>query len=370
MTDSRRVSSICLVVFIFVLFLLITPPAWGKNSQVVNSTFSESGLSSLFQSTDFSHAEFVMYDCSTSTQKYLKVRSSYESRYKSVVGNDGVSILGESGEPRLPLDGHELVEVDDPSASLFCNVLRVDMCFDGEEYCGSSFMVSDCLAATAAHCIYDFGGFADSTPFVRSAKNNKGMYQASSKVKYAIVPIEWAESSDCEQDYALLVLKRNPVGTDASSYFSYESITVLQSLGLKINDLGFTALDGDSYVKMYTNASAGWISTQDPKPLGNAFRIELSSNYGMSGGPIYAVVKGEPLVIGMVSHNNGDASSPMNFACRVTERLQVIIAWAQAKGYKNTSAGTSGSTSPSTGGSAYEFLLSRGVAARRFVVVA
>ena len=362
---SRLYVSLLAFAGIFALCFMPGGHAYAMNSSEVREEFSSSEISRLFERVDDEDdSEFVLYDYEAEETSYLKVRSAYRSRYDELVGADGVDPIREK-DPKTEIDGYNLVQVADPSSTPWCNVLYLGIwhndCTIGN---GSAFMVADCVAISAAHVVYGDGHFYSDIGAV-SGYINVGSTSQKSDVKYSIVPTKYVESAgegvidadkNYDQDYAVLVFAQNPKGVDDCTFFDYESISVLDSWGLSINNAGYTRLTAQEDFHLYTNDEWGSISVWDPHPLGNSFRMDLSLVGGMSGGPVFCRGNdGSFVAVGINSYesyktdSNGNVLFPMNFGCRITERLQVLVAWGSAYGFAHIAPEPVNPSSPSTG---------------------
>ncbi len=373
-------SLIAIIVSVTLTLAFLPCSAFASNSNnLARSCFSNTELSRLFEKCSLSECEFVMHDYDSNTDSYLKVRNEYRSTYDELIGDDSVSLFSGSGiQPDVVFDDRPLLRIDDPSDEPWCDLLYLTQYnIVAEEKLsfsyGSAFMISENIAVTAAHCVYDAGKFYDGF-LAQSCYDNMNATYGIAQPSKIIVTRDWIDSAGTEatsnnnfdQDFAILVFDEAPSGTSGIGLFSYESISVAQSLLLAINCAGYLVnYEGDGKVYAYKNMREGSISLIDYPPLDNTFHMDLSAEHGMSGGPVYYTDNGSYTAVGIISyehvsqtdHDDGGLFD-WNFACRITERLQTLIAWAEESGFNNitpsSSGGSgsgSGSASPNTGGS-------------------
>ena len=369
---SAAVIAVLCAICSILLALSAPRSALALNSAEARAEFSDSELSRLFVEVEYpEQSEFVLRDVDAGESKYLAIRSVYRDRYEDLAGDDSVGILGGGLDSRGVIGGHDLEMVADPSSAPWCNVLHLLSHYEtlAKEGLGTAFMVSDHIAVTAAHCVYDQGSFADRL----YAQSGYDSFDATSGIcgaDYVLIPRLWADSagagtddadSNYDQDWAVLIFGSNPPGTDPNAFFSYESISVFDSFAYGVNCAGYSRVPSEgSSTHLYTNDQWGNISIWDPHPLGNSFRVNLSTVPGMSGGPVYCQLgDGSYVAVGINSAELPVGDSYVNYACRITERLQVIVAWAEEYGYVNTedSSGSGGQGgggvhSPAAGGEA------------------
>lgn len=325
--------------------------------------FSGYELSRLFEEVgSVEDCEFIMRDYGTGEDVYLKVRDQYRSRYDGLVGADSVRPLSEGGEepgaegnviPGMPLE-----QVSFPGYGTWSpwrDVLSLQVYFCDDElrscsrYLGSAFLVSESVAVTAAHCVMDDGAFADYC-LAESSVDTQWYGHSPQLASKVVVQKEWFyEDSQLiyDHDFAILIFDEPVQGSSRSGDFSYAGMTAAESLLYSVNCAGYL-LDygGSSGVHLWKNERDGSIPALENLPVsGNDFAVNLSIVQGMSGGPVYRVENGKCVAVGIISHVNKTAG--LSYACRITERLQVLIAWADDGGYGNTGSSSGGSGLPS-----------------------
>lgn len=349
-----------MALFTFIVFsasLLSPRAALAFGIVDVESSFEDEEIERLFVEVDGSNdCEYLMctYENNSKTVKRLRVRDEYRERYDSLV-NDSVSILSDSTADSSDtiFDDRPLEQISPTSSFPWRDLLMLQVFSAQGSFNGSAFLVGKQIAVTAAHCLTENGDFSDSI-YAYSDYQNSGLSNRIGVAKIAIVPVEWAEgdaSGDEERfeyDFGIVVFQDPIPGTSQSGDFLHESIPVADSLGMRVNCAGWLKDYGEtSGFYAWHNERDGGISLIDN--LGNAFHVDLSCTHGMSGGPVYYQAGHRYIVVGIISHEH-TALDQWNYAMRITESCEFLIAWANAGGCGHISP-TDG-ISPFTGPSA------------------
>lgn len=327
----------------------------------VKNEFSNAELRRLFVETDnYDNCQFVMHDFRSGSDSYLVIRDEYKSRFDDLVGADSTDIFSEDAPvPYSELEGRPLEEITNVNDEPWCDLLFLS-CLkseDGIEFAskGSAFMVGSTVAVTAAHCVYSEGGFVWSFQG-QSGYRNQGYSYPVINVSKAVLQKEWIDAlkegkhEDYSHDFALLLFDTVPLGTSKEGLFSCESISMVDSISMAVNNAGYASKDGVD--RAWTNAENGEIPTLSMLvPGGNVFRMDLSIIAGMSGGPVFYKKGSSYVAVGINSYEKGFFNT--NYACRITERLLVLTEWAEQQGYEHISGSDESigsGTSPGTGG--------------------
>lgn len=358
----------------FVVAVIYPLGASAMTQEDVRSEFSVSELGRLFERTaSYGDCDFIMHDFSAGDDVYLRVRDAYRSRYDEFVGNDSADILSEDDGLSVQSDsnGNPLVEIADTQQEPWCDMLRLSIGLSekdmlaGNVGSGSAFMASKRVALTAAHCVYGDGNFYFSIQGVSGYDADRPGYSWRS-VSKALIQREWADKAvsgasykdmDRGHDFAVLIFDRSPSGADGGQ-FSIETISIADSLSYLVCNAGYARKEGDSAIRAWKSQSYVAISkVNSDGAFGNVFQTSLGCIKGMSGGPVYRNGKSEGVPV--VGIHIAETALGFSRECRITERLQVLVAWSKASGYENikpSGSGTSGA-SPSTGGSAFELAM-------------
>lgn len=380
----------------FVLIVLTIGPsaAYAIGSEDVYNAFTKKELSELFEKCSKENAQFVAcnYDDNGRSVEtyYLKVRDKYSARYETLVGDDQVDLAVSSDEgidPQVMIEDRPLepISIDEIGDSPWNKVLYLmgasyyEIDDNTYGYRGSGFLVSENLGITAAHCVFPTKNFATSFYGYTSITSEDKLYDenqnpAGKTLRTAIVKIEWADSAvermsidssgeakptcdhDTDYDFALLIFDEG--FSNKGSFFSYDSVTMLEGLTLDLNLAGYPGYYGGHWqYRLYKNLEDGKIGAGSLSS-GNIFRMFLSSKPGMSGGPVYTVKDGKYVAIGVMSTGyrynseedpSDDDTYGDNYACRITESMQVWVVWANEEGFSNITPAPSTPSSPFTG---------------------
>lgn len=360
------------ITFLLVAVVLLACPSFASafTQSDVHIEFKSSEINRLLCKTaSYADCDFILHDMSTKNDTFLRVRSEYRLRYDVLVGDDAVNILGSDADVSVQSEhaSNPLVEIEDARVKPWCDMLKLSMMRLGDDgkyevRQGSAFMISGKVGVTAAHCVYRDGAFHD---VIQGASGcNPGRIGISwSTPSKIVIQREWADKAvkgasdgdlDAGHDFAVMFFDKKPQGVEGAQ-FSLESISIVDSLSVLVCNAGY-APKSDGVTRAWKSRLGQYISTLDLSgPGGNNFQTRLSLISGMSGGPVYRDVdSGRLTVVGI----NSWEMLGLSYSCRITERLQVLVAWANVKGFERISTGGgSSSTSPSTGGSAYAMLL-------------
>jgi trypsin len=184
---------------------------------------------------------------------------------------------------------------------------------DGEFTCGAA-VISPTWAVTAAHCVHERGDADDFTVVVgrtnRSGRDGK-------EIGVSSIRVHPEYESDSSHDIALLALSQPApvtaiaVADQADDRFEADGAAVrVTGWGDQVPALGLTSSQGMREVELrIVNDTKCGQRNLDLKPENGvcAGALLKDSCYGDSGGPLFAVDGGKPVLVGVVSYGHACA---------------------------------------------------------------
>lgn len=292
--------------------------AQGESATGGNLQDDLSALGSLVETNSPAGAVGIAYDISSGTTRYYGISGNVladanisepltvpgwfpETETSVIGGGDSVNgIIGSddrtliTNTKTMPYSAIVCIEVTFPSRGTFFI---------------TAFMISETVALTAAHCIYDVvpeGGIHEWATSVKAmpGKNGKtflGNPYGSCQATELVIPVPYYESSDKNDsyDWGLIRLDEN-IGSK-TGYFGFQFIPHAMT-GMNVTITGYPV--SDSKHRQWSHSGEIVIPDLNPSDLARfdydyIIHYYIDAEDGQSGSPVYYLNNGQWTVVGI-----------------------------------------------------------------------